>query len=694
MRKDSMKMISRLLVVIMVMTIALPQGVAEKKGKPGTVKVVAEELSGTDVYEEKPDESTDTDNKADGNETGNDSAGNPESDEEVNDNVGDESSSEENSSDEPATDESSSEESSEEESTSEEETTIHPDFVVDNGVLVKYLHDINDEENKEIIIPASITKIDNNVFYGYKFVEKITFEEGSLLTEIAEQVFEECRALKTIAIPEGVTVIGEEAFRNCIALEYITLPQTITKIGTKVFYGCATLSEIILPERLKTIGYRAFYGATGIKNLTIPSTVTAADEILGTQTNVTTVTFAKGTTKIPAKVLYNAATVKTVVMYKGVTEIGKGAFRNCTKLTGNDLPNTIKKIGKNAFRKCTSLKKLTLHKSITSIGTSAFAGDTKLTVKVYANSYGKAYARKNNIKWKYKASETKRMAEDKRVYEQLMSKNVAKYKGKYQLINLENYIPQGTCVIGKYIVVSMHHKKKTQNSILVLYNKTGDYVKTLKLTVRDHVGSVTNVKKNLLVGLNNVSGSNDQVGVIKYSALKKAKNGSTIKFKYRLKLNGAADFAAYDGTYYWAGKSANNNNCLMYGYKVKINKKGKITLTNTYNLYVPANTQGLSVQKISKNRRKFILSQSYGRIADSYLYEYSSVNIKTAARLENPTTTVVLPSMIEGICMYKKRMYMVFESGASKYCSDPDNTSEIQMENLSVVKYTTLLKLK
>lgn len=118
----------------------------------------------------------------------------------------------------------------------------------------------------------------------------------------------------------------------------------------------------------------------------------------------------------------------------------------------------------------------------------------------------------------------------------------------------------------------------------------------------------------------------------------------------------------------------------MYGYRVKRNKKTKrLTFTNQYNLYVPANTQGLVVNKISATKRKFTLSQSYGRIADSYLMVYEPVNIVTASALDTPVKTVVLPSMLEGICVSGKKTYMVFWTAAANICQSGQYVNEIQM---------------
>lgn len=678
MKYRRMKWISKLLAAVMIATLALPQGGFVIKEKTADNYVMAAEVSGADTNGTESDEQESSTEEPSTEEA-------PPTEE---------STTEDPSTEEPTTVEPTTEETTTEEPTTEE-PTVNPDFVISNGILVGYKKEATDKTNKEIEIPASVVRIDDKVFYQYKYIEKVTFEQGSQLKEIGEWSFRDCTALKSIELPEGLQVIGADAFRNCTAVTEIKLPSTLLAIYKRAFYGLKNVKELILPEGLQTIRYRAFYKMTGLKSLTIPSTVTSTYEIIGANSKVTTVTFAAGMTKIPNKVLMNATSVKKVVFPTGLLEIGADAFNGCTALSTATMKKTVTKIGARAFKNCTTIKKIVLYKAVKSIGTEAFAGATSLILRVYANSTGKTYARKNNIPWDYTADEKIRMAEDQRVYNNFANNCVNSLKDKYLLQSLTNYIPQGTCVIGKYVVVSMYHKKLTSKSILLVYDKKGNFVKKLKLTVKDHVGSITNVKKNLVVGINNLPGSADKVGVITYANLKKAKNGSTIKFGYKVSLVGSADFAAFDGTHYWAGRSANSSNCLMYGYKVTKDKKTKrLVFKNQYNLCVPANTQGLSVKKVSSKKRTFTISQSYGRIADSYLKVYKSVNIQTASALDTPATTVVMPSMMEGICVSGTKTYIVFESAAGLYCSNVDNTSEIQIDKVKIIKTSKLLTLK
>ena len=534
-------------------------------------------------------------------------------------------------------------------------------YKVKNGKLIEYLGDESDKSVTSLTIPAEIKIIDKQIFKNCKYIEKIKFEKKSKITEI-----------------------GDYAFNGCVELKSITLPSGLKKLGYRVFKKCTSLVEITLPD-----------------------TITAGEQIFGIDGAIKKVTFESGFKTIPAEILRNAYTLETVNLGKKVTSIGKRAFYSCKSLKKISLPATVKTIGRSAFyncqsltkvtmskntitigkyafKKCVKLTSLTLYKKITSIASGAFAEDKLLILKVYANSYGKSYARKNKLKWQFTASEIRRQTENKDRYNSFVKLIKNKDKNKYKLKYLKNYVPQGTCIIDKYLIVSMYYRGLRKNSILLVYNKnSGKFVKKIALPFRDHVGAVTNVKGRLVVSLNNIS-LTDYVAVISSSRLKKAKPGKTIKYNYMVKIPGRADFAAFDGTYFWAGHSANISAPRMYGYKVAVKKK-KLVFTWKHSFTVPPNSQGLVVKKLSKSRRKFVFSQSYGLISNSSMITYR-VNINKAMTLGKAKSIKIYPSMIEGIIHNKGYMYILYESAAGLYCDNPDKKTEIRIKNVWKIK--------
>jgi hypothetical protein len=51
-------------------------------------------------------------------------------------------------------------------------------------------------------------------------------------------MFNGCSNLKTVAIPDGISVIGQYAFKNCTSLKELDLPASVTCLGWGAFQGC------------------------------------------------------------------------------------------------------------------------------------------------------------------------------------------------------------------------------------------------------------------------------------------------------------------------------------------------------------------------------------------------------------------------------------------------------------------------
>lgn len=126
------------------------------------------------------------------------------------------------------------------------------------------------KEDKTYDIPDGCTKIEDWAFIGNSFLETINLAG---VTEIGEDAFYHCTALKSVELPEGLSELKSATFGSCTALTEVILPFSLDSIGDSAFYSCTSLSSINIPGRVDTIGNYAFYNCPSLKSIAINDAV-------------------------------------------------------------------------------------------------------------------------------------------------------------------------------------------------------------------------------------------------------------------------------------------------------------------------------------------------------------------------------------------------------------------------------------
>ena len=111
----------------------------------------------------------------------------------------------------------------------------------------------------EVTIPANVVTIGIYAFQTCDKLQKVTFEQESLLETIEDYAFSDCNELTEITLPFTLRTLGEEVFNCCFELKSITLPEGIKTIPTCTFLNCKALAEVSLPSTLESIENMAFY---------------------------------------------------------------------------------------------------------------------------------------------------------------------------------------------------------------------------------------------------------------------------------------------------------------------------------------------------------------------------------------------------------------------------------------------------
>ena len=85
--------------------------------------------------------------------------------------------------------------------------------------------------------------------------ESVKVKDGT--TVIASRAMYECGSIKNIELPDSIKRIDENVFEGCSSLESVYIPIGVTDIGNRAFYNCSSLSEIAIPPSVESIGKSA-----------------------------------------------------------------------------------------------------------------------------------------------------------------------------------------------------------------------------------------------------------------------------------------------------------------------------------------------------------------------------------------------------------------------------------------------------
>lgn len=260
--------------------------------------------------------------------------------------------------------------------------------------------------------------------------------EGTPITEISWNAFDNCTSITSIVIGDNITKINAFTFQGCTKLQSVTIPVSITYIGRNAFASGVTLEinycgteaqfkkiefesrwnlsnntvynflnngntgdssgdsntvtgEIFYEEYEVTGNTVKSYVVTGcvdIEELIVPSTYKGKPVVGIAQSKSFGISFSGvKSVSIPSSVEYiydyafnGCSMLTTINIPNSVTGIGKSAFMSCISLTNMSLGSSLRIIDNRAFFGCTNLEKIIIPNTVAVIGDSALYNCTKL----------------------------------------------------------------------------------------------------------------------------------------------------------------------------------------------------------------------------------------------------------------------------------------------------------------------------
>ena len=124
-----------------------------------------------------------------------------------------------------------------------------------------------------VVIPEGVQKIAKRRLCFTEW-EREPDWEGHIFPFYRIGVFEKCRQLTSVILPDTLISIADATFMDCAALESLVFPKRVINIGAHACSGCSGLTFVTFPRSLTTVGDMAFRGCCRLTSLALPDKLT------------------------------------------------------------------------------------------------------------------------------------------------------------------------------------------------------------------------------------------------------------------------------------------------------------------------------------------------------------------------------------------------------------------------------------
>ena len=234
---------------------------------------------------------------------------------------------------------------------------------------------------KEVVIPSSIIKLENNPFSG---CNQITLNNKSPYYHVEDSV---------IYDRDYSSVIG---CLNSIDTDCLVL-KDVKRICRNSFWNCKGIRKIVFPKTLEDIGYNPFVSCSNIEFESNSENYMVYDNALYTADKSKLVCYpakyAIGDIYLPDEVItlergaFSGCDRMTNIHLHNVSIISKTCFTNCNSLERVYCSDLVTYIGEWAFAHCTNLKKLSVYKECFIDNNATLNSNVNLVIREELSNY-------------------------------------------------------------------------------------------------------------------------------------------------------------------------------------------------------------------------------------------------------------------------------------------------------------------
>lgn len=277
-------------------------------------------------------------------------------------------------------------------------------------------------------VPRTVTVIEDEAFYRSFDLVGVTLHTENV--EIGERVFDNCRELQIILVPEGKKDLYNhknlEPYRDLITdtvamidgvyyhlnpdtmcakvisrypairynwkyyADHVVIPAEVEYRGNKYrvkeisahAFANSAIQRIDIADGVERIGDYAFDSCEKLLYVDLPDSVhTAGKGILGFCEQLRFVRLSDNMTRLEEDALCGCENLQSVVMGKNIRYIGKQAFSECKSLSILEFPETVEEIGEKALEGCARLSEVTVPNNVRKLYMNVFDYcDDRLTI--------------------------------------------------------------------------------------------------------------------------------------------------------------------------------------------------------------------------------------------------------------------------------------------------------------------------
>mgnify|MGYP003365032725 CR=1 FL=1 len=244
--------------------------------------------------------------------------------------------------------------------------------------------------------------------------------------------------------------------------------------------------------------------------------------------------------------------------------------------------------------------------------------------------------------------------------------------------------PQGLAITKDYLIISAYSRHKKNNSVLYfLSKKTGNYVKQIVLPTNSHVGGIAYDPVSKRLWLTTQSGqSQATLSAYNHKTLATANFKTThqaTKFDHVVSLPNIprSSFIAYHHNTLYTGYFSKTTQGKFISYPLsttgmpRLSSRSDVDLRGKH-LYGSSYTTNKQLQGVTFYQGQIMFSQSFGN-THSNLLTFDNDGQKTWLDFDNDDILkkIALPPYLEQIVTDGSDLYVLFESGAAHYRSQP-----------------------